>query len=298
AAPQRFLTALFSRAKRVQIPDASDVYLPYLEFRYTYLGLRRRYTTRLIPFTAEYRLPDIFAPASDLRPTQHGFEFVNSFPGYPLPFKVPKMGNLDPVSQIYGLCGGMSSAACDFYFSGKSRPPHKKPPEKGTKFHQYLYRRQLDTFGALGRYIVKFAEWMALPDETTHGTQRRTFDEWAQIQTKLDAKVPAIIGLVYVSFEETAELWQNHQVLAYAYEEQSPTLTNIHIYDPNYPKNDGVVIRAERVTLGAKIAPGLPPSVVPVSGFKSVQLTPGHKDRKVRGFFMMPYAPQTPPDDL
>lgn len=292
--------ALLTRLRRFLRPQhetgAEDLYLPYLEFRYTYLEKPHRHTTPLLPLVTEYRLPVLFSPVAKFRAAEHGFRFINSFPGYPLPFKLPKLPNLDEVSAYYGLCGGMSSAACDYYYAEKPVPELAKVPERGTPFYQYLYNRQLDTFGALGRYILRFTEWMALPDDTRRGICARTLEEFGVVQRRLDARVPVILGLVYVSFKETTRLWDNHQVLAHAYTEAAPNVFEIAIYDPNYPGRDDITIRAEKTVVGNAFVARFPPRSEPIEGLRCVQQVPGYQDQTVRGFFIMPYAPTAPPE--
>lgn len=298
-APSRGL-ALLTRLRRLSgrphETEEVDLYLPYLEFRYTYLGKPYRHTTPLLPLVTEYRLPTLFSPIAKFRPAEHGFHFINNFPGYPLPFKLPKLPGVDEVSAFYGLCGGMSSAACDLYYAEKPVPALTKAPDRGTPFYQYLYNRQMDTFGAAGHYVLRFAEWMALPEDSRNGTCARTLKEFGMAKRRLDARVPVILGLVYVGFKDTARLWDNHQVLAHACTEVSPNIFEIAIYDPNYPHRDDVVIRAEKTTVGSAFMWGVPPRSEPVEGLKCAQLVPGETEKPVRGFFVMPYTPSVPPE--
>ncbi|HAA28100.1 MAG TPA: hypothetical protein DCE56_11055 [Cyanobacteria bacterium UBA8553] len=277
------------------IPDITDIYLPYVEFRYTFNGRRCVHTAFMVPFQTEFRLPEI--PAFDFKPCVHGFKFVNKFSGYPLPISVPNLPNLSAVESSYGLCGGMSSAAYDFLAADRSIPLHTTAPAVGSTLHQYLYRRQIDTFGSFGEYIAKFAQWMVLPDDTIFGIQKRTYDEFEEIRAKLDDGNPVVLGLVYVSSRETIEIWNNHQVLAYGYSEVSDSTIDVNIYDPNYPGRDDVTIRVERVPVGTTFVPGVPPRKRTVLGFRCTQKMSNH-DIKVRGFFAMPYAPVMPPAEL
>lgn len=294
------IKALLSRLRhlfrRQHEDDTTDLYLPYLEFRYTFLDKAHRHTTWLLPLVTEYRLPTLFSPIAKFRASEHGFHFINNFPGYPLPFKFPKLSSASEVSSYYGLCGGMSSAACDFYYAEKSIPSLNKVPERGTPLYQYLYNRQLDTFGAVGHYIMRFAEWMALPENTRRGTSARTLKEFGVVKRRLDARVPVILGLVYVGFKDTARLWENHQVLAHSCNEIAPEVFEIGIYDPNFPDRDDITIRAEKMTVGNAFVWGFPPRSEPIEGLKCVQQVPRQADRPVRGFFAMPYNPRTPPE--
>lgn len=284
---------LTTRTRR--IPDITDIYLPYLEFRYTFNGRRCVHTAFMVPFQTEFRLPEI--PAFDFKPSVHGFQFLNNFSGYPLPISVPNLPNLSTVESGYGFCGGMSSAAYDFLAAGRSIPLRTTAPAQSSRLHQYLYRRQVDTFGAFGEYIAKFAQWMVLPDDTILGTQKRTYDEFEEIRAKLDDGNPIVLGLVYVSGAETIEIWNNHQVLAYGYSEVSDSTIDVNIYDPNYPGRDDVTIRLERVPVGTTFVPGVPPRKRTVLGFRCTQRI-SSRDTKVRGFFAMPYVPVMPPAEL
>lgn len=293
---QAFLTRLRRVFSRQRETGDVDLYLPYLEFRYTYLDKSYRHTTPLLPLVTEYRLPTLFSPISRFRASEHGFRFINNFPGYPLPFELPKLPGAKEVAAYYGLCGGMSSAACDFYYAESPVPSGFKVPERGMPLYQYLYDRQFDTFGAMGHYILRFVEWMALPEDTRNGTCARTLKEFGVVKRRLDARVPVILGLVYVGFGDTARLWDNHQVLAHTCTESAPNVFEIAVYDPNHPGRDDIVIRAEKTTVGNALVLGLPPRFEPVEGLTCVQKVPGRDDQKVRGFFVMPYTPRTPPE--
>jgi hypothetical protein len=284
---------LTTRTRRIL--DITDIYLPYLEFRYTFNGRRCVHTALMMPFQTEFRLPEI--PAFDFKPSVHGFKFVNNFSGYPLPFSVPNLPHLSAVGKAYGLCGGMSSAVYDFLLVGRSIPVNTTAPAQGSLLQQYLYRRQVDTFGAFGEYIAKFAQWMVLPEDTILGTQKRTYDEFEEIRAKLDDGNAVVLGLVYVGGGDTFEVWKNHQVLAYGYSEISATTIDVNIYDPNYPQRDDVVIRVERVPVGTTFVPGVPPRKRTVLGFRCTQRVSDHS-QNVRGFFAMPYVPVEPPAEL
>lgn len=278
-----------------QIPDLRDIYLPYLEFRYTFNNRRCVHTAFLMPFQTEFRLPEI--PALTFKPSVNGFKFVNNFAGYPLPFSIPSLPNLSSVERNYGLCGGMSAVAYDFLLAGRTIPVTTTAPAQGTPLHQYLYRRQTDSFGTLGEYIAKFAQWMVLPDNTILGTQKRTYDEFEEIRVKLDDGNAVVLGLVYVGGGDSLAIWENHQVLAYDYSEISDSTINVSIYDPNYPLRDDVIIQLERVSAGTMVVPGIPLRKRTVLGFKCTQII-ANKTRNVRGFFAMPYVPVTPPQEV
>jgi hypothetical protein len=218
------------------------------------------------------------------KPSVHGFRFANRFPGYPLSFPTP---TLLRTSTYYGLCGGMCYAALDFLLAGRSIPLDASPPQQGSPLHRYLYRRQIASFGPLGACVARFAAWMALPDDTPFGTRRRTYDQFQAVRTRLDGGQPVVLGVIYVSAAETPAIWKNHQVLAYGYSQVSDTAFDINIYDPNFPLDDAVVIRVERVAVGRGIF-----------GLRCTQKVAGQAEKKVRGFFIAPHRPLMPPEGL
>lgn len=281
----------------IQVPDLTDLYLPYLRFRYTVNGQSRQVTAPLVPFQNEFRLPEN-AP-SVFKPSQHGFLFGNSWPGYPLPISVPGVPGLPSVSGAYGLCGGMSAAAYDFLLAGRAIPQTSSVPAQGSPLQQYIYRRQVDTFGVLGAYIAKFAQWMVIPDDTIYGTQKRTHDEFASIRAKLDDQNAVVLGQVNVKSANVTDLWSNHQVLAYGYQTVSPTAFDIKIYDPNFPSDDTVRIRAERVPVGIRVSNFFPRRIDMVFGLRCEQLRGKQESGKtIHGFFDMNYTPVVPPTGL
>jgi hypothetical protein len=225
---------------------------------------------------------------TDFVPSRHGFRFTNSFRGLPVPFSIP--GVREP-SATYGLCGGMSAAAMDHFRHRATIPRNTAAPAKGTWLYNYLYSRQMTTFGVAGRYILQFISWMVLPTGTLHGTRKRTYDQFSGVRTELNNGRPVILGLVYVS-GGSGKVWENHQVLAYGYSRGNNGAATIRIYDPNYPGNDGVEIRAAREVVGRT---GLGRNRRDVYGFRCTQVIPGRGSKSVRGFFRIACSPKRPP---
>jgi len=278
----------------VSAPDLTDVYAPYLQFKYSVGGVAKTQTAALLPLQTHFTLPDVPAATTPFLPSTHGFHFNNSFSGYPLPFTVAGLPNIPPVSSNYGLCGGMSAAAADFFLTGRTIPATPSAPAQGTPLHQYIYRRQIDTFGG-GPYVKKFADWMILPDGTPLGTRRRTADEFAQLRAILDSHGLAVLGLVYVSLPHV--IWENHQVLARGYQQISSDTFSISIYDPNFHGNNSIIITAQLVTVGVNPPTGFPPRISTIMGLQCTEQTPTGP-MTVRGFFVMPYQVITPPAGL
>lgn len=222
-------------------------------------------------------LPDGEAPAKsstgpaarsfhDFRPSVHGFPFRNGFQG-----RILGTGE-----NSYGLCGGMSFAAADYFLAQRPIPGGPKAPAEGTPLHEYLYARQAASFGAFGVMGLKFVEWMQLPDEGEDSVQSRTLSGLPAIRRTLARGEPVVLGLVLNRTGEKA--WDNHQVLALDEQTEGET-TTIRIYDPNFPKRDDIIISVAHDG-----------SAVPIR-----QHIPGRGTIVIRGFFRMAYRPAAPP---
>ncbi len=127
---------------------------------------------------------------------------------------------------------------------------------------------------------------MGLPDDTPLGTQKRTQDEFEKIRTRLNRSTPVPIGLLYVKWTDSNQVWFNHQVLATGYTRDEQNRVQISIYDPNYPLRDDVRIEGERVAVGDG-----------VFGLKIQQFI-GGATKKLYAFFAMPYQPALPATDI
>ncbi len=234
--------------------------------------------------------PSTCTPTGSVLPSRHGFKFPNSFSiTIPLPSPLPS------ISGSFGLCGGMSSAALDYFLSCIPIPSTTTIPTSGTPLFNYLLRRQLDSLGSPTFGMVsKFLTWTNLPDTRPSGAlpllvpgtafvpglQELTVPEFRATVSSIAAGSPVVLGLIYVG-PAAVSIWHNHQVLAYGTSIVSPSVTNIRIYDPNDPGNDGVIIRCEVLAGGARV--------------RCVQMWPGGRTKTVRGFFRMPYSRVTPP---
>lgn len=217
---------------------------------------------------------------TDFIPSLHGFSFVNCFPGYPLP---PLISTLPGISKIlstsqmnHGLCGGICFATHDFFLAKKTIALDTTVPKPGTPLYRYLYQRQLDTYGSCWKFVAKFAQWTVLPDSTV---QSLTYKELQKVTAQLDKGQAVILGLVYVSIADTLAIWFNHQVLAYDYSQEQKIL-KVKIYDPNFPCQNDVFIEIKRAFNGLQC--------------KQKVFSTG-KEIPIRGFFVMPYAPVSPP---
>ncbi len=243
-----------------------------------------------------YFLP--YNPPVDFLPSRDGFAFVNFFKPFDPPVSFPDWLGLRKIQGAYGLCGGMSSAAYDYRLARLSNPAqanirsYTNIPNTGTTLHRFLLRRSLDTFGTAGTMIAKVGEWTMLPDLGAAGTQKLSLDELPDILQKLDHGQCVVTTLVYASTNDIralpAQICENHQVLAYAYDQPVPGTYHIHIYDSNFPSRDQAMLEAKKVQVGTL-------NGQPVFGLATNEIVPGEMTKLVRGFFEMPYQPAQPP---
>jgi hypothetical protein len=173
-------------------------------------------------------------------PSVSAFRFTNSFAANTLR-SIPGISNT-PVPASYGMCGGMAFAARDYFESGRPLPPDEVPPSSGA-LHDYLWHRLEDSFNLPGGA----AQWAALmnPDLPDHETDLSRIglaphgrawvmikEEWPKIQDDLDHGRLSPIGLVWLKSYNLFDVFNNHQVLAYAYERVGDDVW-IFVYDPN-----------------------------------------------------------------
>jgi hypothetical protein len=235
------------------------------------------------------------APAArtfhDFLPSRDGFAFRNAFAGSPLPVSIGAAAekNLGLPSR-FGLCGGMSTAAADFFLARRPIPRADAPPEHNTPLYNYLYGRQAASIGPLGSGAARFIDWMNTPDDGPDGVLARTQAELPAILAQADEGRPVILGLVLVSRVESASTertkdtaaWENHQVLCYGLTRLPLGLTELKIYDPNFPRRDDAIIRIAQTPAKTTIT----------------RIVPGRPPLRVRGLFALPYIPAIPPAGL
>ena len=283
------------------------------------------------PVAPEAGASRVQRPDDPFLPSRHGFAFVNRFTGSSLP---PELRDAESgvlawargVAETYadlpeefGLCGGMSLSAADYYLAGAAVPGSDAAPEQGTPLYEAIYQRQRDSLGVGSGYVLKFAHWMALPDvappaeagadpgpDEARSTSALTRQELPEICRALERRQLVPLGLV-LSRAGRGKLWNNHQVLAYALERPDDATLHILIYDPNYPGDDRCVLRIEGLGVGlmgldpqddadaiAALGPGRPGTSGDV--VRAVRLPSNAAPRAIRGVFAMPYEPIAPPD--
>jgi len=245
-------------------------------------------------------------PAKEFDPKVHGFGCQNSFEGSPLPpvlrgtasqtvRAITKGVELElGLPQRFGLCGGMSLAAADYFLAGRTVPFVTAPPAQDTPLYDYFYQRQTDSMGQFGVMALKFLRWMDLPDTTENGesTASLTALELPAVLARIRDGHLVPLGLVLKS-TQSGRLWENHQVLAFGCDELPGGVVEVSVYDPNFPGNDKVVLRVTPVEKVATVVGG-------DTRFQVMCEREAGKGRltKVRGFFVMPYTYRSPPADV
>lgn len=214
------------------------------------------------------------------KPSSHGFAFRNHFPGVGLPTALVGSAPNATDTSAFGLCGGMSAAAADYFLAGRPVPDLDTPPARGTPLYEYLYLRQAESIGPGITGALRFVEWMKLGDDEL---RKRTQEELQAIRAAIDAHGVAPIGLVLARFggppgARTAS--DNHQVLAVGFVEED-SFVRIDVYDPNYPGDDSVRIELDGLT--------------GQSGVAAHRVRQSGKRTPVRAVMLMPYEPRTPP---
>ena len=186
----------------------------------------------------------------------------------------------DGLEMGYGLCGGMSFAALDFFRTGIEAPWEAyagQRPASGTRLRGYLWKRQLRSFfGDLDRFLIwmiwlKFMPW-GWPFHGGPGwLTRESQKEWGKLKASIDAGNPIPLGLV----RDSTSVFDNHQVLAIGYDEEDEDHGTIYLYDPNCP--------GQRSTIRV----GFVSTVL-----EAEESCPG--SQPLRGFFCEEYEPEEP----
>jgi hypothetical protein len=208
---------------------------------------------------------------TDFLPQDHGFRFINRFE-FSFDFELPLAGTIDLGRIVYGLCGGMSFAALDYFHTGRSVPDQAAVPDEGSTLYRYLWDRQLDSL-SLPVGVIKVLEWMLRDDESVGRLVARR--EFPKVRRRLDRGNPAVLALIRVHGIDDPT--QNHQVVARAYDfDEATRQLKIYVYDPNHPGHE----------------PWLSMNLArPSRGIDAVQSS----GEPLRGFFVLDYKVQTPP---
>ena len=204
-------------------------------------------------------------------PQKHAFQFVNQFDlDFFSQVKLPLIKKAGFGILVYGLCGGMCFTALDYFSIGKVVPVITQVEDINFGLFRYLWNRQMDSLQV--NTLLKLVKWMFYRDSTL--ARRVTKQESVELRQQIDHGEPVVLALVRVS--GFANLAQNHQVIAVAYEYKSDTQDlDILLYDPNHP--------GQTPTLSMNLSK-------PSQGINLQQST----GEPLRGFFIIPYNSEMP----
>lgn len=147
------------------------------------------------------------------------------------------------VPRSYGLCGGMAFAALDYYKTGEPIPRGKNRQDRpepdhpqGKVLRDYLWKRQIESMVENGPTLLA---WMGmlhslLPFGGAGWLLDRTKEEWATLKQHIDRDEPWPLCLVGTSISP----FNNHQVLAYGYDDPGDGTGIIYLYDMNCPDRE------------------------------------------------------------
>ena len=179
------------------------------------------------------------------RPSVHGLHFANRYP----PGPTIRLGPIDPRivgvgDAAAGLCGGMSWLVRERFEAGLPIPTDRVAPANGSPLFRAIVRRQVLSLDWL-RGPMRFWLAAAMPPSAL---ARRTLEiEVPRIRAEIDAGRLVLVGLVRHHGWNPFDLTKDHQVLAYAYDEEPASgATTIRIYDPNWPDRDDVSVTVGR----------------------------------------------------
>ncbi|WP_421735115.1 MIR domain-containing protein [Cellulomonas sp.] len=168
-------------------------------------------------------------------PATHGFAFPNAFVN-----EVLTLPNGAKITTA-GRCGGMAYASLDYFLAGQPVPawradlwaPSRVPPD-GHWLAQLFTQRLRDSF--FTGSAAKFVTWSMHSDDETwvfKGVTRWTKEEeLPRLMRSIDAGRPVVLGLVVA--RTLAAIGENHQVIAYGYEQDRASgRTTLQVYDNN-----------------------------------------------------------------
>lgn len=143
-------------------------------------------------------------------------------------------------AKPYGRCGGMAFTAMDYWIKSwvipcgndnNDHPTHNTLT--GSALRDYIWNRLLDS---IRDNAMTFLTWMGIYhfDFVSGGNwlKEQTFNEVIKLKKSIDVGMPVTIGLVGTAWNP----FENHQVLAYGYDDNSESTCTLYIYDNSNPK--------------------------------------------------------------
>jgi hypothetical protein len=146
----------------------------------------------------------------------------------------------------------MALTARDLFEAGVGAPQDQPlPPANGSLRFRALVRRQVQSLDWM-RVPLRYLDLQAWRPDPPRGPAmwlRRepprveaVLREWPRIRAEIDAGHPSVVGLIRVAGISPWALTQNHQVLAWGWEEDHGRIS-LRVYDPNHPGRDDVELR-------------------------------------------------------
>jgi Beta/Gamma crystallin len=193
---------------------------------------------------------------TDFLPSKNGFHFDNQYESVP---SLKLIGDLRYGDASKGLCGGMVYASLDYFMGGLDIPIIPKEDlslRYGSPLHgpifDYIGKRLFNSFNVpAGVWTYIELMYPGFPDfqarkkkmglDPVSRAWRMVRQEWPVIKSRLDIGQPCPLGLICVKSKELNRLGENHQVLAYGYDQVGNDLT-LFIYDPNFHDDDSITL--------------------------------------------------------
>jgi hypothetical protein len=213
------------------------------------------------------------------KPSANGFKFTNNWGD--VPYSLPplrgslldfKYGNANN-----GLCGGMVYTVRDYYEASRLIPSDTtRPPGETDSLFMYIVNRLFDSFDVndVSLYLKLMNPLYPDTDENLLNpiglANGRAFVmaniEFPMIRADILTGHPSPLGLVRVKSALPFDLGNNHQVLAYGYQQSGENVT-IWLYDPNTEQADSDTVKmsfnvrttAERINVAHNVDGGKGP---------------------------------------
>jgi hypothetical protein len=194
------------------------------------------------------------------------------------------------LNATYGLCGGMAYSALDHWNARVPIPRGAHSTDQPGRIgvapaaiRNSIWTRLIDSL-VPGGVLQKTIEWSIRLNQIpaflgggAAGLKNLTLPQWDLLRSHIDAGRPWPIGLVYTN----RDIWFQHQILAYGYENTGTNQGKLYVYDPNTPSQIGDNRHASEVRLDFR-------------GPTLVATSPSDGPGTLAGFFCSNYFPLPP----
>jgi hypothetical protein len=173
-----------------------------------------------------------------------------------------------------GLCGGMSFLARDIFENSTPQLRGRTASAIPVALANHILSRMLDSVA--NPYTVD--TWSVLTKASDAFVFAQTIGEIPSIIADVDNDILSPIGLVLVQSDLPWDVFQNHVVLVWGYEQKDDLLT-LYTYDCNRPEKDDITITLD-------IRSATPAKTITTKGTGGT----GNAAGQIRGFFRLPYT--------